>query len=88
MLIVAFNWRWAFIVTGALGLLVAAVWFALYRDPNWQAPSREERSYLESDAVPAACPTLKLTFTEWRAKYGCLAKWEIVRPFRKRRTSG
>ena len=34
VLIVAFNWRWAFIVTGALGFLVAAAWFALYRDPN------------------------------------------------------
>jgi sugar phosphate permease len=59
VLIVAFNWRCAFIVTGALGLLVAAVWFAFYRDPNGQALSREERNYLEADAVPAAGPTPK-----------------------------
>jgi len=69
VLIVAFNWRWAFIVTGALGLPVAAAWFALYRDPNGQALRREERNYLEADAVPAAGHTPKLTFTEWRAEY-------------------
>ncbi|CAN7783625.1 hypothetical protein LJR267_009927 [Paraburkholderia hospita] len=43
--------------------------FALYRDPNGQALSREERNYLEADAVPAAGPPPKLTFTEWRAEY-------------------
>ncbi|WP_174279296.1 MFS transporter [Sphingomonas bacterium] len=27
------NWRWAFVVTGAVGLVWAAAWYALYRTP-------------------------------------------------------
>ena len=32
-LIAATSWHWAFFVTGAMGLVAAVVWVALYRDP-------------------------------------------------------
>src|SRR3954452_8184269 len=31
-LMVGFGWRWMFAIMGAVGLVVAAVWFLLYRD--------------------------------------------------------
>src|SRR6185312_14077341 len=33
LLIVYLDWRWMFVLMGLVGLLMAAVWFALYRDP-------------------------------------------------------
>ncbi|KXU83318.1 MFS transporter [Paraburkholderia monticola] len=78
VLIVSFSWRWAFIVTGALGLVMAVVWFALYRDPDRQALSREERDYLEADAEPAVGPAPKLTFAEWRALFSYGTTWGML----------
>src|SRR5580704_9546930 len=31
-LMLPFGWRWMFIIMGAVGVLVAVVWYALYRD--------------------------------------------------------
>lgn len=78
VVIVTFNWRWAFIVTGALGLVMAVVWFTLYRDPGRQALSREERDYLDADAEPAAGPAPKLTFAEWRALFSYGTTWGML----------
>ncbi|MBA5791034.1 MFS transporter, partial [Escherichia coli] len=50
ILVVSLDWRWAFIATGALGLVVAVVWFALYRDPVRAQLAAAERSYLDADA--------------------------------------
>jgi ACS family hexuronate transporter-like MFS transporter len=50
------SWRWAFLLTGALGFAWLILWVLLYRKPE-QHPlcSAEERSYIQSDAVePAA----------------------------------
>src|SRR6202012_3042732 len=32
-LVLAFGWRWMFIIMGILGLVVAVFWFVLYREP-------------------------------------------------------
>ncbi|WP_215727369.1 MFS transporter, partial [Mycobacterium tuberculosis] len=48
-LIAALDWRWAFYITGAAGLLVAVVWLAVYRDPVKNTLTEEERRYLYSD---------------------------------------
>ena len=33
MLMLAFGWRWMFMIMGIAGLLVALIWYVLYRDP-------------------------------------------------------
>lgn len=57
-LYIHWGWQWAFIMTGALGLLWLIFWFAFYRLPA-QHPkiSRAELAYIESD--PAE-PTVKI----------------------------
>jgi ACS family hexuronate transporter-like MFS transporter len=47
--ILAYNWRSAFIITGALGLVWAAMWLRLYQSPD-QHPrlSDQERDYISS----------------------------------------
>lgn len=45
--ILAYNWRAAFIITGALGLVWAALWLILYQSPDRHpALSDEEREYI------------------------------------------
>jgi ACS family hexuronate transporter-like MFS transporter len=50
------DWRWAFIVTGAVGILWAGAWFAFYRSPETHhAITDEERALIAADrpATPA-----------------------------------
>jgi sugar phosphate permease len=78
ILVVSFHWRWAFIMTGAAGLVVAIVWFALYRDPVRSQMSDEERRYLDADAQAAGRPAPKLTFAEWRGLFSHGATWGML----------
>ncbi len=49
------GWRWAFLLTGALGFAWLILWLWLYRDPE-QHPycTRGEREYIQSDPVAPA----------------------------------
>ncbi|MBN3789394.1 MFS transporter [Burkholderia sp. Ac-20353] len=77
ILVVSFNWRWAFIATGALGLVVAIAWFALYRDPARSQLTAAERGYLDADA-DSAIATPKLTFGDWRSLFSHVATWGML----------
>jgi len=49
------GWRWAFLVTGALGFAWLALWLLLYQRPD-QHPrcTAQELAHISSDAAPAA----------------------------------
>jgi ACS family hexuronate transporter-like MFS transporter len=51
-----FGWRWAFVVTGAVGFLWLLLWIAVYRKPEEHAQcSAAELAYIRSDwQTPAA----------------------------------
>src|SRR5260221_71563 len=58
-----YGWRWAFVVTGAVGFAWFALWMAVYRKPEHHPYcSAEELAYIKSDReVPAArVPWLRL----------------------------
>lgn len=49
------DWRFAFLLTGALGIVVAIAWFAFYRDPEANPSlSATERAYILEGQEPAA----------------------------------
>ena len=77
ILVVSFHWRWAFIVTGALGLAVAAVWFALYRDPLRAQLSNDECRYLDADAQEVVAQS-KVTFADWRSLFSHGTTWGML----------
>ncbi|MFL6214885.1 MAG: MFS transporter [Blastocatellia bacterium] len=53
-LTLAFGWRWAFIVTGAIGFAWLIFWLALYRRPDEHPKlSPAELSYIQSDPPDA-----------------------------------
>lgn len=50
------NWRWAFIVTGAVGMIWAIAWYACYRPPEQHnAITADERAMIAADR-PATPP--------------------------------
>jgi len=57
-LYVTWGWQWAFIMTGALGLVWLVFWFIFYHLPKEHPKiSREELAYIESDPPE---PTVKI----------------------------
>ncbi|HKB91078.1 MAG TPA: MFS transporter, partial [Opitutaceae bacterium] len=48
--ILSYNWQVSFVLTGAIGLVWAALWLGLYESPEKHAAlSEEERAYISSD---------------------------------------
>ena len=53
-----FGWQWAFILTGAVGLMWLLFWIPLYRKPeDHPRLSKAELAYIQSDPPDAASPT-------------------------------
>lgn len=75
-LIVATSWHWAFFVTGAMGLVAAAIWIALYRDPVHKDMSAEELAYLEVGSGESAAPKAKPG--SWSALFRHRATWGMM----------
>jgi ACS family hexuronate transporter-like MFS transporter len=49
------GWRWAFLLTGALGFLWLALWLFTYRKPEEHPRcTPEELNYIQSDPIPPA----------------------------------
>ncbi|HGL4260256.1 MFS transporter [Burkholderia dolosa] len=77
VLVATLDWRWAFIATGAAGVVVAAVWFALYRDPVRAQLTATERAYLDADADNVVAAP-KLTFADWRGLFSHGTTWGML----------
>ncbi|BCG02765.1 MFS transporter (plasmid) [Paraburkholderia sp. PGU19] len=77
ILVVNFHWRWAFIVTGVVGLIVAVVWLAVYRDPAKATMTEEECGYLEGDEADHK-PAPSVTFAEWRSLFSHGTTWGML----------
>jgi len=45
-LMLAFGWRWMFLIVGVLGIGVAILWYAVYREPREVALTADEEAYL------------------------------------------
>ncbi len=80
ILVVSLSWRWAFIVTGAAGIVVALIWFALYRDPVRSQLSVDECRYLDAGAEQSVAAP-KVTFAEWRELFSHVTTWGMLLGF-------
>lgn len=72
-LMLGFGWRATFVILGVLGLGVAAVWFALYRDPKGHA-TPDDLAFIGADA-PAAPP---ITLSDWGRLFRFPIVWAMV----------
>jgi len=79
LLMLAFGWRWMFMIMGIAGLVVALAWFILYRDPGSVALDPAEKAYLVEGDVTGK--TAKVTFREWRSLFACRTTWGMILGF-------
>ena len=79
VVIASFGWRTAFIATGALGLVVAVVWLAVYRDPQALRLTDDERRYLEAGDTPVV--RRRLSVAEWRQLFSHGETWGMLLGF-------
>jgi sugar phosphate permease len=84
VLIVSLGWRAAFVGTGAIGLAVALVWLALYRDPQSLRLTDDERRYLAGDADETHATHAthrRLSFADWRHLFSYGTTWGMLLGF-------
>ena len=75
-LIAATSWHWAFFVTGAMGIVAAVIWVALYRDPVRTEMTKDEIAYLDAGQTNEPAP--KTSFASWRALFRHRATWGML----------
>ncbi|HEY3441478.1 MAG TPA: MFS transporter [Paludibaculum sp.] len=78
-LMLTLSWRWMFIIVGGIGIILAGVWWMLYRDPSEVALTPEERLYLtEGDENTTTRPP---SFAEWRLLFAHRTTWGMIAGF-------
>ena len=75
-LMLTFGWRATFVIMGVAGLLVALVWFALYRDPKNVALTAEETAYRTEGDPPGQ--RTEVTLREWKLLFRFRTTWGMI----------
>jgi MFS family permease len=79
VLMLAFGWRWMFVIMGGVGVCVAILWYAIYREPREVALANEEKAYLtDGEATQAAD---RVTWADWKQLFAYRATWGMVLGF-------
>jgi sugar phosphate permease len=79
VLMLAFGWRVAFVVLGLAGFVLAAIWFVVYRDPEYHRLDEADRHYLvEGDQQVTE---KRLGFAQWRRLLRYRTAWGMVLGF-------
>ena len=76
MLMLSFGWRMMFIIMGGMGLLVALLWFLVYRNPPQVGLTAEENAY-RTQGDPADQRT-QVTFREWKLLFRFRTTWGMI----------
>ena len=75
-LMLAFGWRTMFMVMGVAGLVVAAVWYFVYRNPTEVALTPEENAYRTQGDPPGE--RTKVTLREWKLLFRFRTTWGMI----------
>jgi sugar phosphate permease len=75
-LMLTFGWRTMFMLMGVAGLLMAAVWYFVYRDPGGLALTPEENVYRTQGDPPGQ--RTKVTFREWKLLFRFRTTWGMI----------
>jgi MFS family permease len=79
-LMLAFGWRWMFVILGGIGIVAAVVWFLGYRDVRAFDMNAEETQYL-TDNGEVAGRGRTLNFSDWKRLFGFRATWGLMGGF-------
>jgi sugar phosphate permease len=75
-IMIAFGWRFMFVVIGLLGLAFGVVWVVCYRDRRALALSQEEMLYLNQDSPAAQLEPI--TVAEWGGLFRQRTIWGMI----------
>src|ERR1700733_3884523 len=75
-LMLSFGWRTMFVIMGIAGLIVAALWFALYRNPGEVDLTAPENAYRTQGDPPGQ--RTKVTFGEWKLLFRFRTTWGMI----------
>ena len=76
-LMLAFGWRWMFVILGVVGIVAAVVWFLAYRDVRSFDMDAEETQYLTEDGAGAGRSTA-IDFSDWKRLFGFRATYGLI----------
>jgi sugar phosphate permease len=75
-LMLYFGWRWMFAIMGAAGIIVAALFYLVHRDPGQMPLTAEEQSYLSDDE--SGGQTQPPTLRDWRRLFAFRTTWGMI----------
>jgi sugar phosphate permease len=75
-LMLSFGWRAMFVIMGVAGLIVAALWYLLYRNPDGVALTPQENAYRTQGDPPGQ--RTKVTFREWKLLFRFRTTWGMI----------
>ena len=76
-LLLGLGWRAMFIAMGVMGVGVAIVWYAVYRNRDEVSLTAQEQHYLD-EGMAKGDSTGRMTFAEWRGLFKLRVTWGIV----------
>jgi MFS family permease len=79
ILMLSFGWRWMFIIMGLVGIGVAALWYAVYREPREVALTEADKSHLIEGET--AQVRERVTWADWKQLFVYRATWGMVLGF-------
>ncbi|GAB7521416.1 MFS transporter [Paraburkholderia sp. 2C] len=77
VLLLAFGWRWMFVVMGVLGIAVAIGWYLIYRNRAEVSLEQNEVRHL-TEAEPLARAERTMTLAEWRGLFRKATTWGMI----------
>src|ERR1700728_3753492 len=75
-LLLSFGWRTMFMIMGVAGLLMAAIWFIVYRNPTEVELTSEENIYRTQGDPPGQ--RTKVTLREWQLLFRFRTTWGMI----------
>ncbi len=78
-LMLAFGWRWMFVIMGGVGIAVSLIWYAVYREPREVDLTEEEKTYLSEGEAPQVAE--RVTWADWKHLFAYRATWGMVLGF-------
>ena len=76
-LLLAFGWRWMFIVMGVMGIAVAVSWYLVYRNRREVTLVPAEVAHL-TEEEPHARAERRMTGAEWRGLFASRTTWGMI----------
>jgi sugar phosphate permease len=75
-LMLSYGWRGMFVIMGVAGLIVAALWCVIYRNPGELALTAQENTYRTQGDPPGQ--RTKVTFAEWKLLFRFRTTWGMI----------